>query len=204
MYRLSQHTFSLLSGQWYKKSLKMRKPLKHPILYKEAITWSTVFLCGRLHPLYIRSTVIFKGSRAQRLKWFQGFNCHWQYFMTWLRTLLNGNGYKNVLEVYISNENTFTRMIMKRSDNRPEIRLRSQTMQLHAKNNILLKSLKSGARCLNFSLEVIDWNIRNPKLVPGGEMTEENYSYISNLSVDSDVHSVILILDTCKGIYINT
>ena len=76
--------------------------------------------------------------------------------MTWLRTLLNGNGYKNVLEVYISNENTFTRMIMKRSDNRPEIRLRSQTMQLHAKNNILLKSLKSGARCLNFSLEVID------------------------------------------------
>ena len=82
----------------------------------------------------------------------------------------------------------------------PAIRLRSQTMQLHAKNNILLKPLKSGARCLNFSLEVIDWNIRNPKLVPAGEMTDENNSYISNLFVDSDVHSVILILDTCKGI----
>ena len=35
-------------------------------------------------------------------------------------------------------------------------------------------------------------------------MTDENYSYISNLFVDSDVHSVILILDTCKGIYMNT
>ena len=68
-------------------------------------------------------------------------------------------------------------------------------MQLHAKNNFLLKSLKSGARCLNFSLEVIDRNIRNPKLVPGGEMTDENNSYISNLFVDSDVHSVILIQD---------
>ena len=71
----------------------------------------------RLHSLYIRSTVIFKGSRAQRLM-MSRFNCHWRYFMTWLRALLNGNGYKNVLEVYISNENTFTRMIMKSSDNR--------------------------------------------------------------------------------------
>ena len=33
-------------------------------------------------------------------------------------------------------------------------------------------------------------------------MTDENSPYISNLCVDSGVHSVILILDTCKGIYI--
>ena len=61
--------------------------------------------------------------------------------MTWLRAMLNGNGYKNVLEVYmyISNENMFTRVIMKRRDNR------SQTMQLHARNNVLLQSLKSRA-----------------------------------------------------------
>ena len=31
-------------------------------------------------------------------------------------------------------------------------------------------------------------------------MTDENNRYISNLFVDSDVHSVILIFDTCKGI----
>ena len=35
-------------------------------------------------------------------------------------------------------------------------------------------------------------------------MTDENNPYISNLFVDSDGHSVILILDKCKGIHINT
>ena len=65
--------------------------------------------------------------------------------MTWLRAMLNGNGYKNVLELYmyISNENTFTRMIMKRFDSRKYVSVR--TMQLHARNNVLLQSLKSRA-----------------------------------------------------------
>ena len=65
--------------------------------------------------------------------------------MTWLRAMLNGNGYKNVLEVYMytSNENTFTRMIMKRCDSRKYVSVR--TMQLHAKNNVLLQSLNSRA-----------------------------------------------------------
>lgn len=31
-------------------------------------------------------------------------------------------------------------------------------------------------------------------------MTDENNLYISNLFVDFDVHSVILIFHTCKGI----
>ena len=65
--------------------------------------------------------------------------------MTWLRAMLNGNGYRNVLELYmyISNENTFTLMIMKRCDSRKYVSVR--TMQLHAKNNVLLQSLKSRA-----------------------------------------------------------
>ena len=59
--------------------------------------------------------------------------------MTWLRALLNGNGYKNVLEVYI---------YVQPGDHGEE-RQRAirtvRTMHFHAKNNILLQSLKSRA-----------------------------------------------------------
>ena len=91
-------------------------------------------------------------------------------------------------------------MIMKRSDNRQYVSARRLC-------NCMLKTVFCWSRwrvvlvrCLNFSLEVIDWNIRNPKLVPGAKWQTKINPYISNLFVDSDVYSVILILDTCKGI----
>ena len=117
--------------------------------------------------------------------------------MTWLRALLNGKGYKNVLEVYmyISNENMFTRVIMKRRDNR--------NLSPFAEQYFVTVVEES---C--FGVLISHWKlltkIRNLKTRSRGEMTDENSPYISNLFVDSDVHSVILILDKCKGIHINT
>ena len=68
----------------------------------------------QLHPLYIRSTVIFEGSLA-KINDFKDLTLNDMAASAVKRQ----PGYKNVLEVYVSNENTFTRVTMKRSDSSP-------------------------------------------------------------------------------------
>ena len=71
-------------------------------------------------------------------------------------------GYKNVLEVYVSNENTFTRVTMKRSDSSPFADCMLKTIYF-------VEVVEESCFVVLISLRKLFTKIRNPKLVPGAK-----------------------------------
>ena len=129
----------------HKESLKMRKPLKHPLLFiKETITWTTVFLCGISYIHFTFAAQWFSKEASPKINDFKDLTLNDMAASAVKRQ----PGYKNVLEVYVSNENTFTRVTMKRSDSSPLADCMLKTIFRWSRWRVVF-------RCLNFSLEVI-------------------------------------------------